>query len=299
MIRVLTWNIQFFSDDWESRKHYINKALTDHASYDAISFQEMAIGGSQWWSHCYDWAELNNYHAEYSPFVQRKGIFKWKIFEWILNIYYLINCQAFSLLGKSLEKMFDHYIFRVFLLPLVGFFVIPFLTFLFIGTGVFINNKTVKRLKTERLQLRKHNFAHIEEFEKEGETYMYINVHFSPDINTGKGEVKRLKEVKTLLDYVAKEDKNVIIAGDFNTRSHESVYKVMTDAGFRSSMLEKNGEEKRTFPTKGPIKTIDYVWIKGDGLEVEDVKLIGGVEYSDHYGLCVTLKNSTANTGKR
>ena len=115
MIRVLTWNIQFFSDDWESRKHYINKALNDHAPYDAISFQEMAIGGSKSWSHCYDWAERNNYHAEYSPFVQRKGIFKWKIFEWILNIYYLINCQAFSLLGKSLEKMFDHYIFRVFL----------------------------------------------------------------------------------------------------------------------------------------------------------------------------------------
>ena len=299
MIRILTWNIQFFSDDWETRKHYIYKALSDHAPYDAIAFQEMAIGGSKSWSHCYNWAKHNHYHAEYSPFVQRGSV--WKIFEWILNIYYLINCQLFSLLGTSLGAMFDHYYLRVFLLPLCGFFVIPCLTFMFIGLGIFTNKKTVKRIRSERIQLRKSNYAYMVEFEKEEERYLLIDVHCSPDVDTAKGEIKRLKEVGALLGYAGEHrGKNIIIAGDFNTRHHEAVYKVMTEAGFRSCMLEKNGEEKLTFPTKSPIKTIDYVWIKGDDLYVEEAKLIGGVEYSDHYGLCITLgKNSTKKTGKR
>ena len=142
----------------------------------------------------------------------------------------------------------------------------------------------------------------MEEFEKEGERYVFVNVHFSPDINTATGEIKRLEEVDSLLYYIKRQwGKNIIVAGDFNTRPYESVYDIMVGAGFRSCMMEKYGKEKYTFRITNPIKTIDYVWIKGDNLYVKDIKLVGGIGESDHYGLCVDIgnRNSIAKMGNK
>ena len=59
----------------------------------------------------------------------------------------------------------------------------------------------------------------------------------------------------------------------------------MQKMGFRSAMAEKYGKEKFTFPAKNPIKTIDYIWIKGNQLMVKKVKRFGTHEESDHHGL--------------
>ena len=298
MIRVLTWNIHFLCDDWERRKHNIYKTLDSNGPYDAIAFQEVAIGGTRNHSQGYEWAK-KDYYTEYRPIIGRSGFLKWCT--WILNILYYINCYVFSFFGEPIGYLFDNRILRVFLLPLYGFCLLPLLTFLIVGNSIFINKK-IKRIKNYKVALRKQNFAHVEEFEKDEERYVFVNVHFSPDVNTVTGEIKRLEEVDSLLYYSKRQwGKNIIVAGDFNTRPSESVYEIMVKSGFRSCMVEKYGKEQYTFRTTNPIKTIDYVWIKGDDLYVKDIKLVGGIGDSDHYGLSVDIgnRNSIVKTGNK
>ena len=113
-----------------------------------------------------------------------------------------------------------------------------------------------------------------------------MHVHLPPGNKEINGE-KRLSDIKEIVDF-CKVKKNVIIAGDFNDTSSSKMYKHMIKNNYKSSFIEVNEKEEKTFPSKNPIKCIDFIMIKGD-ISVTNAFIFGDAEASDHKGIKVTL----------
>ena len=45
----------------------------------------------------------------------------------------------------------------------------------------------------------------------------------------------------------------------------------------------------KAVPSNNPIKCIDYIWIKGDNIEVVDACIFGNSKATDHKGIKVSL----------
>jgi endonuclease/exonuclease/phosphatase family metal-dependent hydrolase len=118
----------------------------------------------------------------------------------------------------------------------------------------------------------------------------------------------RDEQAKLLLEWLAAapEADAFIVVGDFNAEPVEPTYRRMTDAGFRSSYLEANGDEPDvTWPSgleasakddDGAPGCLDYIWVRG-AITVESCRLafdrpaVGdpGLYPSDHLGLSARL----------
>ena len=62
----------------------------------------------------------------------------------------------------------------------------------------------------------------------------------------------------------------------------------MIKNNYKSSVMEALGKEIKTFPSKNPIKCIDYIMIKGD-IGVTSAIIFGNAKASDHKGIKVEL----------
>lgn len=125
--------------------------------------------------------------------------------------------------------------------------------------------------------------------------------HLVPD------ESAREAQAKALTDWLAQIDGPLVVVGDFNAEPVEATYRVMLDAGFRSSFAEANGEEPAvTWPSgiqapgmdvDGDPGCLDYIWVRGpitvdtcrlafDRPAVDDPTLYP----SDHLGLSARIR---------
>lgn len=106
----------------------------------------------------------------------------------------------------------------------------------------------------------------------EGRTIWFANTHLhhrplEPEV--------RLEQAKAMLAWLedAPAADVTIVVGDFNTPPFEPAYAAMTDAGYRSAMLEANGAEPpvtwpsgiqaETMDTDGDPNCLDYIWVRG------------------------------------
>ena len=67
----------------------------------------------------------------------------------------------------------------------------------------------------------------------------------------------------------------IIFAGDFNSSPISKVYKYLTTKGFKSTIKETFGREIKTWPSNKPETCIDYIWVKGENVEICSAETFG------------------------
>lgn len=125
--------------------------------------------------------------------------------------------------------------------------------------------------------------------------------HLVPD------EAAREDQARALTAWLAPIEGPLVIVGDFNAEPVESTYRVMLDAGFRSSAAEANGAEPAvTWPSgiqapgmdvDGEPGCLDYIWVRG-AITVESCRLAFDrpavddptLYPSDHFGLSARIR---------
>jgi endonuclease/exonuclease/phosphatase family metal-dependent hydrolase len=120
-------------------------------------------------------------------------------------------------------------------------------------------------------------------------------------------EAVRAEQAVTLTTWLAGIAGPLVVVGDFNAEPAEPTYRVMREAGFRSSFAEANGAEPDvTWPsgiqapgmdTDGDPGCLDYIWVRGP-ITVESCRLAfdrpdaddATLYPSDHLGLSAHLR---------
>jgi endonuclease/exonuclease/phosphatase family metal-dependent hydrolase len=95
--------------------------------------------------------------------------------------------------------------------------------------------------------------------------------------------MQRLCQAQIMEIQIAQSGIPVILAGDFNTSSHDSpVVKRLAEAGFRNAI----GEEKVVTSLRGA--SIDWIFVRGP-IRFENGKVHHEIGASDHYPLSVSI----------
>ena len=158
-----------------------------------------------------------------------------------------------------------------------------FITFSFIGLLTVVSKHIKTTVKSKYIGNRIIQYF---DFDYNKKDIRFVHVHLPPG-NTLINKEKRLDDIKEIVNF-CKNKKNVIIAGDFNDTSSSKMYKYMMKNNYKSSVVEALGKEIKTFPSKNPIKCIDYIMIKGD-ISVTSAIIFGNAKASDHKGIKVEL----------
>lgn len=130
-----------------------------------------------------------------------------------------------------------------------------------------------------------------------GKPLYIVNVHFAftQDCIT--------RNAQETLQYLNHFDPNIgiIMVGDMNAEPTNVALKTFTDAGFVDSWAAINpGSSGYTFPSIGPSKRIDYIWLNaiaaqglsnGSKMTIIGADSTDGIYPSDHLGLTLTLPN--------
>ena len=155
----------------------------------------------------------------------------------------------------------------------------------FIGMMTLIN-KSLKPIINNQT-IGDGRIIQYSEFKFNTRDVLFINIHLSYKNNDEK--VKE-NEITELLEFVKKKEKDIVIlAGDFNSNSSSIVYKTLIENNYKSVMLEKHGKELNTFPSNKPTKCLDYIWIKGEKINVKNANVLGNEKYTDHLGIETTI----------
>jgi len=144
------------------------------------------------------------------------------------------------------------------------------------------------------LGIRKHLGTTQRVLVRDGETdaplFWFVNVHYIADTNDEGVRIRSL-EAQRVVEWMKSVENvtngRVVIVGDHNTlMQNEGLFEVMRSGGYKSALLEANGEEPNsTWPTgiqavykdvdgaelhpKGVC--LDYIWIKGMAVKLAGV----------------------------
>ena len=114
----------------------------------------------------------------------------------------------------------------------------------------------------------------------EGPELLFANVHFY------RSEAERLAQAKTLLEYLDKQGKPAIVAGDFNSKPNSSVLQLFADEW----TVPSKGEDCFTFSSKRPTTEIDYLMFRPTTLfKVEQIDVLDRPVVSDHRPVLLDL----------
>ena len=297
LLKILSWNINHIYDNWFERIDNINMELEKEVNTtDIIAIQEATIPFKNTISDIYKFLEKNSINTNYFPsaelFMERNYLYKKifdffpkykyqiiRIFEYIMNKILYGCCLFCSKYGEQLKEIyFRHPYFVGFLFILCPILVFPCF---FSGVLTILNRKIKGVVKTKWVG----RTVQYTEFKYNNREVIFMNVHLSPQPSQKR---KTLNEIKKIYNFIKKKEIQ-ILAGDFNCEPTDEVYKYLEKKGFRSVIKETFGKEIKTWPSKNPSKCIDYIWIKGDNIDIKDAKIISNIKATDHYGIKVTL----------
>ena len=293
LLKLLTWNINFIYDKWPKRIININKVLEKEITdCDIIALQEATLPFSNTVQNIYKFlkAPIVSYvhHrllSEEETFIYRKIKEKFpetkrlmiRIFEYCTDIMLIICSYIFSKYGSLLKKIYFEYPILCF----ISVFLCPFVligSYFFLGMITIINKKINSIVKTKFIG----RAIQYTEFEYNNRKIIVVNIH----LNEGHNKMKRLNEITQIYDFIISKKKDVIIlAGDFNSKPSSEVYKFLVNHGFKSTVKEKCKREIKTWPSKDPKKCIDYIWVKGDNVNIKSAKILKYPEASDHHAV--------------
>ena len=310
-LTLITWNLEFITNNWEERGEEIFKVLSQYSEADITAFQEVGIPGNVSKSVLSKYAKYTSKKIVFDPVVDRGKLLSLYIFRVLIDIIYKINCFIFNLLGHYADTLYEIRIFRIFYI-LLG-------TPLLFGLASMISNKCkiLEKVRfslgnyrvTQALHLQ-YNQQNLQQQNHQQQNnsnvdFWTINVHLSPDIKTKDTENKKKREteVDRLLEFIDSKIGNAdcFILGDWNCNPDDGIFKKIVNAGFVNCVQKKTGSNMNTFPTyKIPPKTIgnsdryknqciDYIWYRGKHFTIDSCKKIGTEECSDHYGLLMSL----------
>lgn len=299
-LSIFSWNINFIHDKWLDRLKLINSELKKHIEdIDIIAFQEATLPFSDKAKTLYNFLEEKDLNFFIGPelFFEREFLYnkideyfpKNKLaikgyFDFFMNILLDICGYIFGNWGEYLKDIyFNHtYIF--------GLLVI-FFPFIFVLTWFFVGMITItsKRLKTNVQSKYIGRAIQYCNFKFNKRDVFFVNVHLTPGI---KKTNKRVNEVKKLIE-MCKNKEIAILAGDFNDTPDSEIYKILSLNNFKTVSMKKNKLEKKTFPSNNPEKCIDYIWIKGKDIEIDDLIYIKSENATDHIGIKAILNINT------
>ena len=296
ILKILSWNINFIHDNWFDRIININSELKKEVdTYDIIAIQEAILPFSDAIYDVYKFLkqrpnikhfagsefflELKYLNDKIKQFFPKYKVQLWKIFELLMNNFLYILCWFCSIYGKSLKQLyFNHPFFCIILtcicplLFFIGWFFFGMLTILNKKLNAVVKSKFVGRA------------LQYTEFKYNNRDIIFMNIHLSPE-NKKK---KRMGEIMKICEFV-KNKEICILGGDFNSEPNSKVYNFLKKEGFKSVIKEIYGKEKKTWPSKNPIKCLDYIWVKGDNIDIKSAGIFGNAMATDHKGIKVCL----------
>ncbi|HSL20077.1 MAG TPA: endonuclease/exonuclease/phosphatase family protein [Vicinamibacterales bacterium] len=121
---------------------------------------------------------------------------------------------------------------------------------------------------------------------KNGATIRVLNTH----LDASREEHYRLQEVDRLLASIADlpQGGSLIAGGDFNATPDSEAYARLARAGLRDAWQACGKGGGLTYPTAGPVKRIDYLFM-GEGVDCAAAE-IPSFDGSDHRPLLVRLR---------
>lgn len=295
-LNILVWNLNFIHNNWSERLECINQTLEKEiGDVDIIALQEATLPFSEKITEIYKF--LKEEEANYFPgaelFFERDLLYthvktffpKYKgqivaIFEYLMDQLLYICCLISSRYGESLKDLYFQH-------PYVCIFLAMLCPIIFLGSWLFIGMLTIIRPRIKGIVKSKYVGRALQyiEFEFNGKKIIFVNIH----LTSGEKREKRLKEIRNI-DAFTKNADIVLLGGDFNTRPGSPVYTFLEENGYRSASVVWSNEEQHTYPSNKPIKCIDYIWLKGEGVEVADYTLFGDSKATDHKGIKVSLE---------
>lgn len=297
-LSILTWNVNFMHDNWLKRMEKINKTIEKHIdNTDIIALQEATLPFSNKISDIYKFLKCKtiNYSAGAEFFSERNYLYKkintlfprynkliTSIFEYLMDKLLFICGYIFSEYGELMKKWyFSH--------PYICIFIALLCPILFLGSWFFIGMITIvsNNIKTNIKSKYVGRALQYTEFNFNGREIMFVNIHLTPGQQPSKVE-KRKKEIIKIYEFI-KDKENCILAGDFNETPDGYVYKFLKEKKFVSACYAKSQKEKFTFPSEKPIKCIDYIWIKGTDIIIDDVIHFGTENETDHKAIKTIL----------
>lgn len=153
--------------------------------------------------------------------------------------------------------------------------------------------------------------------EKERRSYLLVRIRFPnglvawvADTHLGLSSADRQKQAEVLLESTAHLDAPVILLGDFNATpdaGEPPIHKVLSrsfldawSAAPTGSLIpvdvvpykEVSSYDGATFPSDGPKKRIDYIWLRPRDAWTVERCWVGGTLGSDHLPLFARLKTT-------
>ena len=296
ILKIITWNINFIHDNWLERVENINKMLENEIDdCDIIALQEATLPFSDAVTDIHTF--LNRTDMKYfgSPALERNFLYnigleffpKYKKYisyclDYIMNKLLSVCGWIGSNYGESLKTLyFNHPYLSLMLMILCPIIFVG--SWFFIGMMTIVNKKISCNVKSKYIGKRPIQYT---DFVYNKRKIHFVNVHLPPG-SKDSDKKERFDEMKEIIEMY-KDKENVIISGDFNENVFSDTYKYITREGYKSCVFEKLGKEIYTFPSKKPVKCIDFVMIKGN-IKVKDVLILSNPKASDHKGIKVTL----------
>ena len=298
-LKLLTWNINFINNSWLKRVKCINTLIDKKEDYHVIALQEVTIPFDENMSKIYGF--INNMKYKTDAFVTRNVIYKnlanyfpqnkiniIAAFKYLMDKLFIFLSYIMSNFGNTLIDIYTNngILGKIFGGILVFGFPFVFISmWLFIGMMTLVNKELNPTINNSVIGIGR--IIQYSEFKFNNRDILFINVHLSYKKNDEK--IKE-NEISELLDFIKKNEKDIVIlAGDFNCKPTSIVYKTLKENKYKSVMLEKHGKELNTFPSDKPVKCLDYIWIKGEKIQIKEASIIGDEKYTDHLGIESTI----------
>ena len=301
-LKILTWNLNFFYNNWYDRIKSINKVLEKEIKKnDIIVLQEATIPLLKSIDTIFDCLKspLISCTPHYTFSDEMKTIFdkissqfpKKKeqltyILKFIMDKIFGIVSWTFYNFGSTFQYIYFNY-------PVVWFclFVTIFPLFMFIcgyfflGMMCVVNKNKIKTVVKSKFVGRPFQYC---QFNFNNKKILLCNIHLNEASDT-KGFV----EIKKIISFTKEIPHDILIlAGDFNASPKSKVYKYLSESGFKSAIKEKHKEDIKTWPANNPETCIDYIWIKGKDVKICSANIFGNELNTDHKGVkcCLDIK---------
>ena len=292
-LNILTWNLNFFYDNWYNRIKSINKVLEKEIqNNDIIVLQEATLpliknidtifsclkSSSVTYTHHYTFSdELTVLFDKISSWFPGKQQQISSVIKFIMDKFFNIVSWTFYKFGKSFQYIYFKYpvLWGVLCFTLLP--IILLLGYAFLGM-ITITNKKIKTTVNSKFVGRLFQYS---KFSYNNREILFCNIHLNEaSCKKGYEDIKKIiKFTKTISHDV------LILAGDFNSSPTSKIYKYLTKKHFKSIIKETYGKEIRTWPAENPETCIDYIWVRGKDVEICSAEVFGKNTETDHKGI--------------
>lgn len=292
-LKILTWNLNFFYDNWYNRIKSINKVLdAEIPNNDIIVLQEATLpliknidtifnclkSPLVEYTHHYTFSdEINIMFEKISSWFPNKKNEISSISKFIMDKFFNIVSWTFFKFGKSFQNIYFKYPVLWGFLCFTLLPIILILGYAFLGM-ITITNKKIKTTVKSKFVGRLFQYC---KFKYNNRNILFCNVHLN-EASCDKGHI----ELKKIISFTKEIPHDILIlAGDFNSSPRSKVYKYLTKNGFKSSIKEIYCKDIKTWPTEKPETCIDYIWVRGENVEICSAEVFGERSETDHKGI--------------